>query len=98
VQHPLLLQEIRRQHLHEGEDRYMTIADSLRAKGMQEGLRRGALRSKQQVLTRLIGRKYGITPEERARIESTTDAEALDRALDAIVDGESKHTVLRKLG
>jgi hypothetical protein len=102
VQHPLLLQEIRRQHFHEGEDRYMTIADSLRAEGMQQGLqqglRQGALRSKQQVLTRLIGRKYDITPEERARIESTTDAEALDRALAAIVDGESKHAVLRKLG
>ncbi len=39
VQQPLLLNEIRRQHFHEGEVRYMTIAESLKEEGKQEGIR-----------------------------------------------------------
>ena len=94
VQQPLLLQEIRRQHFHEGEDRYMTIAESLK----EEGIQQGALQDKQQVLIRQLNRKYGTNPEERARIQATTDAEALDRALDAVVDADTKDAVLRELG
>lgn len=66
--------------------------------GKQIGIQQGALQGKQHVLNRLIDRKYGITPEERARVQATTNGDALDRALDAIVDADTKAAVLRALG
>lgn len=85
-QQPILLQEMRRQHFREGEYDYMTIADSLQQD------------AKKEVLMRQLHRRYGLTAEERTRIQASTDAEALDRALDAFATADSKAAVLQELG
>jgi hypothetical protein len=74
-----------------------TIADSLIRQGIQQGIAQGALREKQQVLARQVERKFDITDQERELIEGTTDAGALDRALDAVITADSKKAVLEEL-
>jgi hypothetical protein len=90
---PKILGEIERQQFREGREQYMTIADSL----IQQGIAQGALRDKQQVLARQVERKFDITDQERKLIEGTTDAGALDRALDAVITADSKEAVLEEL-
>jgi predicted transposase YdaD len=90
---PKILGEIERQQFREGREQYMTIADSL----IQQGIAQGALREKQQVLARQVERKFDITDQERELIEGTTDAGALDRALDAVITADSKKAVLEEL-
>ena len=67
----------------------MTIAEKLN----QEG----ALRSKQEVLTRLLTKKFGLTDDERLLIQRTNDPERLTAALDEILFAESKKLVLARL-
>jgi predicted transposase YdaD len=87
----------------------MTIAEWLerkgerrgRAEGEKRGFAKGAeigrIEDKQEVLIRLVERKFGITEEERKSIRSHMDPDALDAALDAIVTARTKATVLRHL-
>jgi len=68
----------------------MTIAEELQ--------REGALRDRQEVLVRLLTKKFGLTDGERSLIERTTDPERLTAALDEILIAGRKEQVLEKLG
>ena len=68
----------------------MTIAEELQ--------REGALRDRQEVLVRLLTKKFGLTDGERSLIERTTDTERLTAALDEILVAGRKEQVLEKLG
>ena len=66
-------------------------------KGKKEGERIGRLEDKQEVLIRLLNRKFGLTEGEHDRIESIADPEKLDTALDVILSATTKEEVLAKL-
>ena len=68
----------------------MTYADQMRTEGR--------LRDKQEVLKRLVSRRFALTAEDRERIERTEDPDRLDAALDAVVVAQSKEAVLAELG
>jgi len=76
----------------------MTVAERLREEGIQwgkeQGIDKGRIPDRQAVLAHLIERKFGITREQRERIESTTDAGKLDAALDKILFAEGADEVL----
>ena len=71
----------------------MTIAEKLR----KEGIKEGKIQEKQEVLIRLLERKYSLTEQDRQHISSITDPDKLDRALDEIVVSETKEQVLKLL-
>ena len=67
-------------------------------RGMERGIKRGALDDKRSVLTRQLSRRFSLTENERGRIASCEDPDALDAALDEIIVAETKEAVLAKLG
>ena len=66
-------------------------------KGKEEGERIGRLDEKQEVLIRQMEKKFGLTADERDRIQSTKDLDKLDSALDVILSAATKEEVLAKL-
>ena len=76
----------------------MTYAEELLKEGLEQGLEQGELRDKQQVLARLVTKRFGLSDAERNDIESCGDRDALDAALDEIVAAQAKEAVLAKLG
>ena len=63
----------------------------------QELRRDGALNTRRETLVRLLKRRFGLTEAERELILACEDEDALDVALDAILDADSKGQVLGKL-
>ena len=90
-----------RKGYHEVEVGYMTYGQELlkqgREEGREEGLEQGSLRHSQDVLARLLSRKFGLADAERERIMACEDQNALDAALDEIIDADSKSVVLARL-
>jgi predicted transposase YdaD len=93
---------------------YMTAAEELRAEGIeigrqegrqegkregrQEGNLEGRIMSKQEVLARLIERKFGLLEVAvKQKINSCRDLNRLDRAIDLFLDAESVEEVLQPL-
>ena len=80
----------------------MTYAEELLQegleKGIERGIERGALAERRSVLTRQLSRRFSLTEDERGRIASCEDPDALDAALDEFVVAETKEAVLAKLG
>jgi predicted transposase/invertase (TIGR01784 family) len=68
--------------------------DLLIDEGKVEGRAEGTLADKQQVLVRLISRKFGITEEEKAAVLECRSLQRLDKALDEILFAERKEVVL----
>ena len=80
-------QEIREEGIHLGEKR-----------GLEKGETLGKIKDKQEILKRQLRKKFGLSEEEAARIDGIEDFEALDAALDEIIDAEDKQKVLERLG
>ena len=76
--------------MKEVQESYMTIADEL----MEEGELKGKIEEKQQVLVRLLKRKFSLSPEEAQRVLAVHDPDRLDSALDEIITAERKEEVL----
>jgi len=79
----------------------MTYAEELLQeglkKGMEQGLEKGVLSEKRAVLIRQLSRRFSLSDDERSRIESCGDRDALDAALDEVVVADAKDSVLAKL-
>ena len=82
---------------HRVEEDEVTYAEELLQEGLEKGREQGALAERRAVLGRLLSRRFELTPEDRRRIESCEDPDALDAALDEIVVAETKNAVLAKL-
>lgn len=84
-----------------GRETFMTIAESLiergKEKGLKEGKEEGFIEEKQQVLSRLLDKKFGLTGREKESILACKNKEKLDRAIDAFVTASEKSEVLREL-
>ena len=66
-------------------------------KGIEKGKEEGELLDKQNVLIKLITKKFGITDNEKELIKKTTDLEKLDIALEDILFIDNKDEILGKL-
>jgi seryl-tRNA synthetase len=70
------------QHRQELFDMGKTIADELKEEGM--------LKARRQTLIRQLGKRFGEIPDEMIRtIETTQDAEELDRWLDNVLTAKN---------
>ncbi len=77
----------------EGGDEVMTTAMKL----IQQGHKEGKLDDKQNVLIRLLDKKFGLPAEDKNLILSINNPDQLDAALDEIITAESLNQVLAKL-
>ena len=97
----VMLAEAAAMRYHDTEEELMTHADQLRTEGRQEGRQEGEqegrVRDKQEVLKRLLSRRFALTAQDRRRIEEAEDPDRLDAALDAVVTAETKEAVLAEL-
>jgi len=93
------------------KEAYMTLEEQLIAKGKDEGKLEGKLEgkvegrlegqtlAKQQVLLRLIEKKFGpVDIEESRKIRNCRDLDSLDQAIELVLDAESIDRVLEPLG
>jgi hypothetical protein len=89
----LFVAQARAMRYRDSEEAVMTYGEKL----LKEGLEKGKLREKQEVLIRQMSRKFELSREEVELIERTDNSRALDAALDEIVMAESKEQVLEHL-
>jgi flagellar biosynthesis/type III secretory pathway protein FliH len=103
-------EEIEKVGNEETREVYMTIAEQLRAEGIeigkqegkiegkQEGKLEGQILDKQQVLARLLEKKFGpLDDTVKAKIRSCQDRERLDEAIDLFADGETLEQIIKRL-
>jgi len=84
------LAKAREMRYNEIEGDVMTFAEAK--------VREGKLKEKQEIVKRLLHRKFGLTGDEAGRIDRIEALDALDAALDEIIDATEKGQVLEKLG
>ena len=89
----IFIAEAARRRYNDTEEDLMTYAEKLETKGREEGRVTG----KQEVLIRLLSRKFEVSDAERERIRGVEDPDRLDAALDELVMAETKEAVLEKL-
>ena len=68
----------------------MTTAEKL----IEQGLQRGSLLDKKEILIKQISKKFSISDNDRLFIMAMGDREKLDLALDEILFAESKDVLL----
>ncbi len=77
---------------------YMTIAERLIERGKLEGKLEGEILDKQDVLLRLLEKKFGsIDRAAKGKIMNIWDRDRLDRAIDRLLDAKSIDEVLQLL-
>lgn len=60
----------------------------------EEFIQEGKIQEKQEVLIKLISKKFGLTEAEKTYISSVSDPDALERGIDKFVFADSKEQVL----
>jgi hypothetical protein len=75
-----------------------SFAEKLIKQGEERGKIEGKIKGKQDVLIKLLRRKFGLPPSDEKMIRSVTDEAKLDAAAEAILDAKSKDEVLKLLG
>jgi hypothetical protein len=89
----MFIAEAARRRYHDSEEDLMTYGEMLKTKGREEG----RVIDKQDVLIRLLSRKFSLSDAERESIRGVEDPDRLDAALDELVVAETKQAVLEKL-
>jgi hypothetical protein len=84
-----------------GEEIMSSFAEKLIKQGEERGEKRGEIRGtingKQDVLIKLLRRRFGLPLSDEKMIRSVTDEVKLDAAAEAILDAKSKDEVLKLL-
>jgi predicted transposase YdaD len=79
-----------------------SFAEKLIKQGEERGEKRGeikgTIKGKQDVLIKLLRRKFSLSSSDEKIIRSVTDEAKLDAAVEAIFDAKSKEEVLKILG
>ena len=88
------LAKAREMRYNEIEGDVMTFAEAK----LEEGIHKGKLKEKQEIVKRQLHRKFGLSEDEAGRIDRLEDPDALDAAIDEIIDATEKGQVLEKLG
>jgi len=85
-----------------GEELMPSLAEKLIKQGEERGEKRGeikgTIKGKQDLLLRLLRRKFGLSSSDEKTIRSVTDESKLDAAAEAVLDAKSKDEVLKLLG
>ncbi|MBA7523302.1 hypothetical protein ES705_15426 [subsurface metagenome] len=76
-----------------GREVFMILAEQL----IEQGIEKGEIIDKQNVLIKLISRKFGVSDSEKMIIRETDSPEILDTALDIILFAKSKSEVIAAL-
>ena len=63
----------------------------------EELMKEGEINAKKRILIKQLAIKYGLSEEEKDRIQSVQKLWMLDVALDTVITGEDKYGVLKKL-
>jgi len=71
---------------------------SLAEKLIKQGKQEGEIKGKQDLLMRLLRRKFGVSSSDEKMIRSVTDEVKLDEAAEAVIDVKSKVEVFKILG
>ena len=66
-------------------------------RGKERGKIEGKIEGKQELLIKLLHRKFGLSSSDEKIIRSVTDEVKLDAAVEAIFDAKSKEEVLKLL-
>ncbi len=93
----IFIAEASSRRYHDSQEDLMTYGEMLETKGREEGREEGRVADKQDVLVRLLSRKFDLSDAERESIRSVVDPDRLDAALDELVFAETKRAVLEKL-
>ena len=80
-----------------GEELMPSLAEKLIKQGEKRGEIKGTIKGKQDLLIRLLRRKFGLSSSDEKMIRSVTDESKLDAAAEAVLDGKSKDEVLKIL-
>ena len=75
-----------------------SFAEKLIKQGEERGKIEGKIKGKQDVLIKLLRRRFGLPLSDEKIIRSVTDEVKLDAAAEAILDAKSKDEVLKLLG
>jgi predicted transposase/invertase (TIGR01784 family) len=81
-----------------GEEIVPSMAEKLIKQGKREGEIKGAIKGKQDLLIKLLRRKFGLSSSDEKIIRSVTDESKLDAAAEAVLDAKSKDEVFKLLG
>jgi hypothetical protein len=81
----------------EGGEMIVEAAKHLTQIWLEQGIEKGGLKDKHEVLIRQLDLKFGLEEYEKDRIRSVQSPEVLDSALDALVLSDDKTSVLRIL-
>ena len=88
-----------------GEEIMPSLAEKLikqgEERGEKRGERKGTIKGKQELLIKLLRRKFGsssVSSSDEKKIRSVTDEAKLEAAAEAILDAKSKDEVLKLLG
>ena len=76
-----------------GEELMPSLAEKLIKQGKQEG----EIKGKQDLLIRLLRRKFGLSSSDEKMIRSVTDEAKLDAAAEAVLDAISKDEIFKIL-
>jgi len=80
-----------------GEHVMPSLAEKLIKQGEERGEIKGAIKGKQELVIKLLRRKFNLTSKEEKKIRSVTDEAKLDAAAETILDAKSKDEVLKLL-
>ena len=80
-----------------GEHVMPSLAEKLIKQGEERGEIKGAIKGKQELVIKLLRRKFNLTSKEEKTIRSVTDEAKLDAAAETILDAKSKDEVLKLL-
>ena len=75
-----------------------SFAEKLIKQGEERGEIRGTIKGKQDLLIKLLRRKFGLPLSDEKIIRSVTNESKLDAAAEAVLDAKSKDEVLKLLG
>ena len=81
-----------------GEEIMPSFAEKLIKQGEERGEIKGTIKGKQDLLIKLLRRKFGLSSSDEKMIRSVTDEVKLDAAAEVIFDAKSKDEVLKLLG
>ena len=68
--------------------------EKIKQESFEQGIDKGELADKQNILISQLSKKHGLTEEEKEYIKSITDFEKLDAALEEILFSKDKKQVL----
>jgi predicted transposase/invertase (TIGR01784 family) len=91
-------EELQSVESHISREVFMTLEEQILERGKVEGKLEGTIRDKQQVLIRLLEKKFGpLDDDNKQNILDNKDRDKLDSAIDLILDADSVTEVLSPL-